>query len=109
MRYILLYNERTGQFRIEEVGKTITSSPDDAEFLPIGGSNSLEELKCFVWFVRMFMPMFQTIKLQFGGFLYAQTHAAIKRVFDARNQTEDLPHQPSVPALVVRVFEDGDF
>jgi hypothetical protein len=46
--YLLFYNEKTGAYRIDEVGKTLKAESDDADYKRVGGSNNLEELKNFV-------------------------------------------------------------
>jgi hypothetical protein len=48
MQYWLSYNENIGFYRIDEVGKTLMSQDDDADYKKIGGSDNLQELKDFV-------------------------------------------------------------
>ena len=56
-QYWLYYNESTGQFKINEVGKTITSMPDDADFKKVGGSNSLGFLISFCQVLAIMSPL----------------------------------------------------
>jgi hypothetical protein len=48
MRYLLLYNEKTAQFKIVEVGKTITSRLDSDDYKKVGSSDDSGDLKTFV-------------------------------------------------------------
>jgi hypothetical protein len=91
MNFWLFYNEKSGAYRIDEVGKTLTTQSDDADYLIVGGSNSLQDLKSFIQTMTLISLSNKEGEIRWY-------HKSLVEYFERR-----------FSKLVIRNFDENDF